>query len=40
MTGRTQAIPRAQRAIRQYVEAGRLLSEELMASRRAEADAK
>ena len=39
MTGRTQAIRRAQRTIRRYVGAGRLLSEELIASRRVEADA-
>lgn len=39
MTGRTQAIRRAQRAIRRHVQAGRLLSEELIASRRSEADA-
>ena len=39
MTGRSQAIRRAQRTIRQYVGAGRLLSEELIASWRAEADA-
>jgi AbrB family looped-hinge helix DNA binding protein len=37
MTGRTQAIRRAQRTIRRHVGAGRLLSEELIASRRAEA---
>ena len=36
MTGRTQAIRRAQRTIRRYVGAGRLLPEELIASRRAE----
>ena len=39
VTGRAQAIRRAQRTIRRYVGAGRLLSEELIASRRAEADA-
>jgi AbrB family looped-hinge helix DNA binding protein len=39
MIGRPQAIRRAQRTIRQYVGAGRLLSEELIASRHAEADA-
>lgn len=36
VTGRTHAIRRAQWTIRRHVGAGRLLSEELIASRRAE----
>lgn len=39
LISRPQAIRRAQRTIRRYVGSGRLLSEELIAGRRSEADA-